>query len=98
MRWLAPLQIAYFTAFFMAAVAFRMGLPAAAIGLGCIVVLAGLSIAELRCPRCGLGLHRRHAERKLFVSVDALPMDCPKCGRSRRSVYPFQRLLKPERN
>lgn len=47
MRWLAPLQIAYFTAFFMAAVAFWMGLPAAAIGLGCIVVLAGFSFAEL---------------------------------------------------
>ena len=97
MRWLAPLQIAYFTAFFMAAIAFWEGLPAAATVLGVGVLAAGFSILELRCPRCGLGLHRRHAERKFFVSVDALPMDCPKCGRSRKGVYPFQRLLKSER-
>ena len=98
MRWLVPIQIAYFGAFFCALYAVWIGETVGAMVFGVVVALAGLSFLELRCPRCGLDVRRHSAERRLVFSVDHLPVDCPYCGRSRKGVYPFQRLLKPERN
>lgn len=97
MRWLAPIQIVYFVAFFSAMYALWIGENAGAIAFGIVCAAAALSFLELRCPRCGLDIRRRSATRKFVASVDALPTECPRCGRSRKGVYPFQRLLKPER-
>lgn len=78
----------------------------ASLAVWSISYIAGMSLAlvavaflgaalGMRCPRCGLGVDsREHAG----YGVGYLPSaDCPKCGRSRRGVWPFQFLLKPDR-
>lgn len=67
-------------------------------GIG--LVLAALALlgaaAGMRCPRCGLGVDSQYGGG--YYKVGYVPAaDCPKCGRSRRGVWPFQFLLRPER-
>lgn len=58
--------------------------------LGFLVAAAGM-----RCPRCGLGLDSRE---RAGYGVGYVPeTDCPKCGRSRKGVWPYQFLFKAER-
>lgn len=68
---------------------------------GMSLALAGLVFlgagAGMRCPRCGLGVDSQ--QRGGYYKVGYVPSaDCPKCGRSRRGVWPFQFLLRPERS
>lgn len=61
-----------------------------------LVAAACLSAAvAMRCPRCGLGLDSQ--ERAVYVIGYIPDADCPRCGRSRRGVWPFQFLIRPER-
>lgn len=54
-----------------------------------------LSGASLLCPRCKTHLlTTRHSYSAPWIKV---PDDCVRCGRSRKDVWPFQWLLRPER-
>ncbi len=67
------------------------GMSLALVAVACLGAAIGM-----RCPRCGLGVDSRE---RAGYEVGYLPSaDCPKCGRSRRGVWPFQFLLRPERS
>ena len=90
------------------AIYYFCGTPAAlgSLAVWSTSVIAGISLALLalaslgaalgmRCPRCRLGVDSRE---RAGYEIGYLPSaDCPKCGRSRQGVWPFQFLLKPER-
>lgn len=68
---------------------------------GVALVLIGaagfLAADQLRCPACGLGVWQKTDQPiEIHWPGDKIPDDCPRCGRSRRGIWPFQRLLKPE--
>ena len=67
----------------------------AAIGLAVLALALFLAAYGMRCPRCRLGVDSR--ERAGYEVGYVPSADCPKCGRSRRGVWPFQFLLRPER-
>jgi len=58
-------------------------------GICCLVVL------NYKCPRCRFGIDGKPTPG---YSVGYVPDPiCPRCGRVRRGVWPFQYLLRPER-
>jgi hypothetical protein len=61
-----------------------------------LVVVSIHAADEIRCPRCQLCVFSP-PEGKAFVGVEDLRRDCPKCGRDRLFVWPWQYRLKPER-
>jgi len=57
------------------------------------IFLIILTMLNCRCPRCGTFLDDSNSK---FNHV--LPKNyCYRCGRTRRGVWPYQRLLKPEK-
>jgi hypothetical protein len=51
---------------------------------------------NIRCPRCG-SHHSVNRGGWYHSPWDAEKPDCQVCGRTKRGVWPFQRLLAPER-
>ena len=97
MRWIVPLQLVWMTTFFTAGFGFWIGEPIAAGIVGLVSLTAWISFGFLACPRCGLHIGRRKSAGLIVPSLKALPTDCPKCGRSRLNVYPFQQWIAPDR-
>lgn len=96
MRWLTPLQLIWAICFFAAGFGFMIGDLATASVMAGISAAAWLAFAFLACPRCGLHLGRRKPAGLIVPSLKPLPNACPKCGRSRLGVYPFQHLFRRE--
>ena len=66
-----------------------------------IAVLASISFVlnlvialNFRCPRCRLPIDSREHSGYEFGYLPS--QICPRCGRSRRGVWPFQYLFAPE--
>jgi hypothetical protein len=98
MRWIAPLQLVWMATFSTAGFGFWIGEPIAAGIVGLVSLTAWLSFGFLACPRCGLHIGRRKIGGLIVPSLKPLPTGCPRCGRSRLDVYPFQRLVASERD
>ncbi|RZJ43865.1 MAG: hypothetical protein EON86_04410 [Brevundimonas sp.] len=78
---------------FFLVLAGRDTLVSLSLGSGAIAFLS--AAAGMRCPRCRLGIDsREHGGYAVGYVPDAR---CPRCGRDRRGVWPFQFLFRPER-
>jgi hypothetical protein len=72
--------------------------PAAVVTAGLLLLAAASLIAAwaFRCPRCRLHID---SQGRSGYAVGYVPAaECPRCGRSRRGVWPLQFLLRPESN
>lgn len=49
--------------------------------------------SQVKCPRCRLHVYGKEGFRKFG---ETLPQTCPRCGRNRKGVWPFQYALAPE--
>lgn len=59
-----------------------------------VAILFASTALNFRCPRCRLGIDsKRHPGYRVGYVPGA---NCPRCGRTRRGVWPFQYLVKPE--
>ena len=59
-----------------------------------VATVFALTALNFKCPRCRLGID---SKQRPGYRVGYIPgADCPRCGRTRKGVWPFQYLLRPE--
>ena len=72
-------------------------LSPSAVATPALLLLAAASMIAawaFRCPRCRLHID---SQGRLGYAVGYVPAtECPRCGRSRKGVWPLQFLLSPE--